>query len=126
LAGCEEEDAALTFTVEHNSNPEAIQVEYYSPDPSCVPKYYYIVVDKQGGELELRCTNFQSIGIDAQQPQPNENCAYNFSVTGNLLRLHFDEIASGENREYSYDTVCIIATNNGKEYSTTLNIERLD
>ncbi len=43
VTACSEEDSPLMFSVESISNPENVRMEYYSPDPCCISKMYWII-----------------------------------------------------------------------------------
>lgn len=61
LCGCEEEDSPLLFTTIENTSPKNVKIDYYSPDPSCVPRSYTITTNRFAGELTIKCSNSPSI-----------------------------------------------------------------
>lgn len=61
LCGCEEEDSPLLFTTIENTSPQNVKIDYYSPDPCCVPRSYTITTNRFAGELTIKCSNSPSI-----------------------------------------------------------------
>lgn len=61
LCGCEEEDSPLLFTTIENTSPQNVIIDYYSPDPCCVPRSYTITTNRFAGELTIKCSNSPSI-----------------------------------------------------------------
>lgn len=61
LGGCEEEDSPLRFETVENTEPQNVKIDYYSVDPSCQPRRYYITTNRLGGELTIKCTNARNI-----------------------------------------------------------------
>ncbi len=58
LASCEEPDAALRFDIESTTDSNAVNLQYFSADPSCLPKSYTLYVDEESDvEITLVCTN---------------------------------------------------------------------
>lgn len=64
MTACSEEESPLLFSVENISNPENVKIEYYSPDPSCVSKIYWIDANINASEITIKCTNANSIFIE--------------------------------------------------------------
>ena len=61
LGGCEEEESPLLFSTTENKFPQNVKIEYFSPDPSCVPKGYFITANRLKGELVIKCTNAKQL-----------------------------------------------------------------
>lgn len=58
LASCEEPDAELRFEIESTTDSNAVNLQYFSPDPCCLPKSYTLYVDEESDvEITLVCTN---------------------------------------------------------------------
>ena len=49
------------FTTIENTSPKNVKIDYYSPDPSCVPRSYTITTNRFAGELTIKCSNSPSI-----------------------------------------------------------------
>lgn len=63
FTACEEEESELRFSTESISNPDNIQIEYYSPDPMHCPKTYSVTANSEAGELTLKCIDADAIYI---------------------------------------------------------------
>ena len=118
-----DKDSEILFSVETNSNPDNITLEYYSPDPSCVGKIYHLVVGKQSsGDIVLNCTNLTGIYIP-EKFTPAEDCAYTVTAKDNTLTLHFNPCKSDMTLE-PYDYFFVYALDNGKEVSANFTVYR--
>lgn len=67
FVSCEEEEAPLRFSTENISNTNDVKLEYYSPDPHCIGKMYYLVAYGNSSEITLVCTNGNSIFLNDNQ-----------------------------------------------------------
>lgn len=100
LTACSEEDSPLLFSVESVSNPENVIMEYYSPDPSCVPKMYWVDANSCASEINIKCTNANSIFIEDHEGKISEEylCPDGFwkaeIVNSNTILFTFAEIDS--------------------------------
>ena len=72
FTSCEEEDSPLLFSEEYVSSPENVKMEYYSPDPCCVSKMYWIEANSCASELLIKCTNANSIFIENHENSISE------------------------------------------------------
>lgn len=65
IAGCKdsEEKTPLLLLEKANTSPEDLRLEYYTPDPSCIPKSYYIYANLKGGELTLEPVNSSTLSF---------------------------------------------------------------
>ena len=64
FTACEEKDSPLRFSQEDISDSENVKLEYYSPDPTCVAKMYYITANSCASRISIKCTNANSISIE--------------------------------------------------------------
>lgn len=98
ITSCSEEDSKLMFSVENISNPENIKLEYYSPDPSCVSKMYWIYTNSCASQINIRCTNANSILIENHEGKISEQylCSDGFwkaeIVNSNTIAFTLEEI----------------------------------
>ena len=100
----EETSRELLFTVETNTNPESVSVNYTNPDPGHAPNYYTIYTNHEKSELILKCTNSNDIYIEqilSAQIEPqfsndqfiNSECGWTMTlVNGNELKIEFEEM----------------------------------
>lgn len=95
---CEEDDSPILFAVEYNSNPGDTTLEYYSVDPSCQPKSYFITTGYTESEITLKCTNQASIWLGAYSADSSESDKqytseaghWTASITdGDMIEFHF-------------------------------------
>ena len=81
-----------------NTSPESIKVSYISPDPGCgIPKIFYIYALGKGGDVTVRCTNYENLYFTttASNEYADENLAFTLSkVDNNTVRFHFNEFIS--------------------------------
>lgn len=74
FGGCEEEKAEwplLIFSTEKITHSENVKLDYYSPDPSCVAKSYWIQANAGKSELVVKCTNASPIVL-GYIPEPDK------------------------------------------------------
>lgn len=147
FTACEEDDADLMFSVETISDSNNVKVEYYSPDPSCVPKMYHIVTNRLSSELTIKCTNADNITIGnipdyddnffTDPVEGNEDAdktytstTYNWTATltdSNTIRFVFEEI-TGTNTTESYfidDFLVVSARTKKGNVSTSIQVTRI-
>ena len=91
LCGCEEEDSPLLFTTIENTSPKNVKIDYYSPDPSCLPRSYTITTNRFAGELIIECSNAPSIYF--AEIGNNSRAKYGVSDSGevDINTLVFDD-----------------------------------
>lgn len=91
LCGCEEEDSPLLFTTIENTSPQNVKIDYYSPDPSCVPRSYTITTNRFAGELTIKCSN--SPNIYFAEIGDNSRAKYGVTSSGevDINTLVFDD-----------------------------------
>lgn len=77
FTSCEEDDSPILFSTTDNTDPQNVEIRYYSPDPSCVPRQYYIRTNRLKGELTLKCTSAQNLYF----AEPRDNSRVHFGVT---------------------------------------------
>ncbi len=100
ITACSEEDSQLMFSVENISNPENIKLEYYSPDPTCVSKMYWIYANRNASEINIKCTNANSIFIEDHEGKRLEQylCSDGFwkaeIINSNTITFTCEEIDS--------------------------------
>ena len=100
MTACGEEDSPLLFSVESISNPENVIMEYYSPDPSCVSKMYWIDANSCASAISIKCTNANLIFIEDHEGMMSEEyfCSEAFwkaeIVNSNTITFTFAEIDS--------------------------------
>lgn len=95
FAACEEEDSPIMFSVESNSDSANVKVEYYSPDPCCIGKSYYITAKQGESDLVLRSTNCSNVWLAEGQGGAlfyrSSEGRWTATVSGgNVVTLHFD------------------------------------
>lgn len=99
LAACSEEESALLFTVESNSEPENVKMEYYSPDPSCVAKMYWIDANSCASTISIKCTNANDISIENHEGKVSEG----YLCTSGLWRA---EVVNSNTITFTFEEVC--------------------
>lgn len=57
------EKTPLLFIEKTNTASENIRMTYFTPDPSCLPKQYYIYADLKGGELTIESANSPTLSF---------------------------------------------------------------
>ena len=97
LVSCEEKDSPLLFAEEYVSNPANVKLEYYSPDPCCVSKMYWIKTNNRASKITIKCTNANSIFIENHEGNHSEEYISNEGqwkaevVNSNTITITFDE-----------------------------------
>lgn len=130
---CEEEESPIFFDTESNSNPENVSCEYYSPDPSCVEKMYWITAYDEAGEITLRCTNQSNITLSHSQPDISEDGCYHSpfgawsaSVSnGNLLKIKFEPVEPNTTDPNKGDYITVISQTKKGAVSTSVQVNRI-
>lgn len=129
----EEEETTLLFEVENISNPENVTINYYSPDPGCVPKMYWIEANSSSSEMILRCTNAGPIFFRISKDELSETYScpeghWEATVTDdNTVTFTFHEIGQ-DNIDESYSVsrgFSIIAETKEGIIKTTVDVMRL-
>lgn len=108
FSSCKDDDVKtsreLLFTVETNTNPESVSVNYTNPDPGHAPNYYSIYTNSEKSELIFKCTNSNDIYIEQILSAPidpqfsvdqyvNSQCGWTITVVnGNELKIEFEEM----------------------------------
>ncbi|MDE5744910.1 MAG: hypothetical protein K2H84_04530 [Paramuribaculum sp.] len=103
FASCEEEDSPLMFSVEDVDDSENVRLEYYSVDPHCIPKSYYIKSNSRASEITIKCTNANSLFIDENIANQEYVCTdghwWAEIAKSNTVIFHFDEIEDNPDEE---------------------------
>ncbi|MDE6303629.1 MAG: hypothetical protein K2M01_02280 [Paramuribaculum sp.] len=76
MVSCSNEDTPenkVLFETVECSSPANILLDYYSPDPHCVPPMYWISVNNQESELIIKCTTASDIVVDLLKDFNEEN-----------------------------------------------------
>lgn len=143
IAGCKdsEEKTPLLLLEKANTSPEDLRLEYYTPDPSCIPKSYYIYANLKGGELTIEPVNSStlSFGVIPRIGDSNgvrvddtkwvsRNGKWTATLTdGKTLKFVFDPVTdASELGEYKADWayIPIVGTVNGRSVMAELAIHR--
>lgn len=143
IAGCKdsEEKTPLLLLEKANTSPEDLRLEYYTPDPSCIPKSYYIYANLKGGELTLEPVNSStlSFGVIPRIGDSNgvrvddtkwvsRNGKWTATLTdGKTLKFVFDPVTdASELGEYKADWayIPIVGLVNGRSVTAKLAIHR--
>ena len=136
-----EEKTPLLLLEKANTSPEDLRLEYYTPDPSCIPKSYYIYANLKGGELTLEPVNSLtlSFGVIPRIGDSNgvrvddtkwvsRNGKWTATLTdGKTLKFVFDPVTdASELGEYKADWayIPIVGTVNGRSVTAKLAIHR--
>ena len=100
----DETSRELLFTVETNTNPGSVSVDYHHPGPATGPISYAIYANHEKSELILKCTNSNDIYIEqilssliepefSDDQYINSQCGWTISVVnGNELKIEFEEM----------------------------------
>lgn len=124
---CQEEDAHLQFSVEFNSNPSVIKIDYWSADPSHVEKEYHISTDNAAGVLTLVCNNASSLYLDSGNNSEetssyvNEITGWSAEITdGKLIKFIFNEMELNPDLTLNdLNTILVVYGNTGKKVELT-------
>lgn len=130
----------ILFNVEENTAPENLKLDYYSPDPHCVPPTYWITANKHASELTIKITNGTDISItklfDTEgQPlsltvgQTVRNPRGFWSVTivdATTVKFIFEEVSEpvSTNNQYSADNIIFSAKREKAELKTDIFVQR--
>ncbi len=129
----EEEEPTLLLSVESISNPENVKINYYSPDPGCVPKMYWIEANSCSSQLVLRCADADAIFFQASKDELSETYTcpegqWEATVTdANTVTFTFHEIDQDKiDESYSVSRgFTIVAETNKGRLRTTFDVMRL-
>ncbi|MDE7413906.1 MAG: hypothetical protein K2N05_09005 [Muribaculaceae bacterium] len=126
FTGCEEDDSPILFSTENISNPLNVKIEYYSPDPSCVPRMYYITANSNQSEISIKCCNFNQIAIDKCDCEEGSDWTAKL-IDSNTIVVSFNEIEKDNDQETSILSGYIEVSAVGKKNKVTtgINIIRL-
>ncbi len=126
FTGCEEDDSPILFSTENISNPDNVRIEYYSPDPACVPRMYQITANSDQGEISIKCTNFSRISIDKYERETGADWTAKL-IDSNTIVVSFNEIETDNNQEISIKSGYIKVSAIGKKDKVTslINIIRV-
>lgn len=130
LASCEEEDSPLLFEVVSVSNPQDVQMEYYSPDPSCVEKMYWITANATECELTIKCTNAGSVSVINKygrfvKEYKNNDSEWTAKVVDPItIRITFHKLEDLEEMESIRSYLSVGTTTKTGEIKTQLSIDR--
>lgn len=132
---CEEDDSPILFAVEYNSNPGNTTLEYYSADPSCQPKSYFITTGYTESEITIKCTNQAAIWLEAYSADSSESDKqytseaglWTASITdGNMIEFHFMPIptTSGTDSGVLFEVLPVYATSKNGLVKTDITVLR--
>lgn len=142
LTSCEEEESPIRF----DTTQKGVKVEYYSPDPSCFEKVYFITADVNKGDVVMRCNTHSEISIlgregDAFELDGDLECVKRGEkyiskagywsvelVEKNALEFVFEEVPDDADQTElrSFNSVVVTAVNkNGKKVSTVIAVDRI-
>lgn len=111
MTACSEKESPLLFSVVHISNSNNVRMEYYSPDPCCVSKMYWIDANSNSSEITIKCTNENSIFIEDHEGKISEEyiCSSGYwkakIINSNTIIFTFEEINSDSVEDPYYDRV---------------------
>ncbi|MDE5568397.1 MAG: hypothetical protein K2J12_08125 [Muribaculaceae bacterium] len=147
LVACEEDDAELMFSAETISDNNNVKVEYYSPDPCCVPKTYHIVTNRLSSELTIKCTNADNITIGSipdsnnnfltDPVEGNEDADKTYTsitktwtatlIDSNTIRFSFDEIDDStiDDTYFIVEFLPVSAKTKKGNVSTSIHVTRI-
>lgn len=100
LSSCsgEEKELPLLFSTENISDPENITIDYYTPDPSCLPKMYWIKANNCASEITIKCTNANSIFIENSNGAISEEFSWSEAqwkavvINSNTITISLEEL----------------------------------
>ena len=126
FTGCEEDDSPILFSTENISNTDNVKVEYYSPDPSCVPRMYTITANSNQSEISIKCTNFSQIAIEKCDFEEGSDCTAKL-IDSNTVVVSFNGIERDDDQEISTKSGYIMVSAIGKKekVTTCLHILRI-
>ena len=126
FTGCEEDDSPILFSTENISNPDNVKIEYYSPDPSCVPRMYTITANSNQSEISIKCTNFSNIDLEKCDCEEGAEMTAKL-VDSNTVVVSFNEIEADNEQEISTKSGYIGVSAIGKKdkVTTYINVCRI-
>ncbi|MDE6320870.1 MAG: hypothetical protein K2L93_01070, partial [Muribaculaceae bacterium] len=98
-----------------------VKVEYYSPDPSCVPRMYTITANSNQSEISIKCTNFSQISIDKCDCEEGADWTARL-IDSNTIAVSFNEIEAADDQEISTKIGYIVVSAIGKKGKVTTDI----
>ncbi|MBD5246573.1 MAG: hypothetical protein HDS54_00190 [Barnesiella sp.] len=125
FTGCEEDDSPILFATENISNPDNVKIEYYSPDPCCVPRGYTITANSNQSEISIRCTNFSRINLEKCDCEDGAELTAKL-IDSNTVVVSFNEIAPNNEQQISTKSGYIEVSAIGKKdkVTTCINVLR--
>ena len=126
FTGCEEDDSPILFSTEIISNPDNVKIEYYSPDPCCVPRGYTITANSNQSEISIKCTNFSRINLEKCDCEDGTELTAKL-IDSNTVVVSFNEIAPNNEQEISTKSGYIEVSAIGKKdkVSTCISVLRI-
>lgn len=125
FSSCEEPDADLRFEIETTTDKDAVILKYFSVDPSCQPKSYFLYVDEESSvDITLVCTNYNEplCFFNTADDYNIEGNGCSASVNGSTITIKCLPLAEfGVNARY---TTLPVRTKNNTILSTSIVIER--
>ena len=119
----DETSRELLFTVETNTNPGSVSVDYINPGPTNGPNSCAIYTNHEKSELILKCTNSNDIYIEQIlssliEPQfsndqfINSQCGWTMTVVnGNELKIEFEEMEIDPDQSpFTRDTTIVVCS----------------
>lgn len=138
ISGCEEDETPLKFSTVSVDNPDNVKVEYFSPDPCCRPKSYWITTNDRASQLTLKCANSSSIYISHRADEgSSSSTGTSFTsyrgkwsakvIDSNKITFTFDEIDDETPFEYEIinDYITIYTKVKGETVNVTIDIRRI-
>lgn len=128
---CKEEETPIYFVVKNTYNSENVFMDYFSPDPSCIEKSYYIYANSNSSEIIIQCTNYEQIFLTSLNSPLKEYESYLGGWKAKLIDektilFAFNGIEqNGENQEpVSGDFLIIKAQDKNANVSTSISVIR--
>ncbi len=134
FTSCSEEESPLLFSVEYISNPENVNIEYFSPDPKCVSKQYYIDANNCNSEISIKCINSSPVYIEDSKGRRSKRYISADgqwkaeSVDSNTITFTFndvDETLIEDEYGYAYGGIMVVSYTNDGKLTTCISVSRL-
>ena len=122
FTGCEEDDSPILFSTEKISNTDNVKIEYYSPDPSCLPRKYIITANSNQGEITIKCTNFSQIVLERCDYEEGAEWTANL-IDSTTIVVSFNEIEADNDQEMSTKSGYIEVSASDKKGKATTFID---
>ncbi len=130
FTACDDDDKTpLLLTVESISDSNNVVFEYYTPDPSCVDKMYWVTANSNASEVTLQSTNASSMYFHDNKTEyicTEGNWKVEL-IDSNTLKFTFDEIeVASDEKPSDVGTGLYLEANAGKEtLGTNIHVKRL-